>query len=488
MPQNRTAGGLKSLFPLGKLLGFRRAAAQRAGNRRLELEELEDRSLLSTSATGTISGTLFVDSIGTRTFIPGAPTLPGIAVTLSGTTNQGTAVNLTATTDANGAYSFNGVLPGHYQVSTAPVAGVLGSETSTTFKGAVAGSASTSSLSVSAGGSSTQNLGFLGLAPQSVSLRQFLSSTSSADFPDLSALAGSGIAFGNTPFVTNPISDVTVAMNSANTLIDLARNFSAPDISTSEVTMNTSKGPLNVTLFDAQAPQTVANFYDYVNSGAYNSSIFHRLVSGFVLQGGGATVQKTSSGTTMTSITTLPPISNEFSVSNTPGTLAMAQSAGNPNSATDQFFFNLVNNSRSLDPQQFTVFGKVADASSQAVLNSLASTPTKNESGTPAAAANPTVDLQNVPLINYSGTHFPTDASPSNFLTISSVTVVNRPDFLTYSVVANSNPGLVTASITNENLTLSYAPNMTGTAVITVQATNSIGASVDASFNVNVIL
>jgi cyclophilin family peptidyl-prolyl cis-trans isomerase len=464
-----------------------RRPAPRRPYQRPRLEALEDRSV---PTAGTISGSLFVNSDGTGSLLAGEATLPGMTVELSGTTSQGASVSAMTITDANGSFSFQNVQAGNYQITTSSGVGLMDSGMSFT----------PTSVSLGDGQSVTDNVGFFGLTPETISLRQFLSSTTAADFPDLSGIPGSGLAVlgnpvnpFNTPFVTNPIADITraVSTSASSTTIDLANNFSAPDIGTSEVTFNTTDGPVNLTLFDAQAPQTVANFYDYITSGAYDGSIFHRLTtvanSGIgVLQGGGATVTTSASGTTLTSIKAGPQIANESSLSNTAGTIAMAQTAGNPNSATDQFFFNLVDNSAALDPQRFTVFGRVADEASLAVLNALAATSTQDQSASSAAAANPTIDLHNIPLVNYHGTTFPTDASPSNFLSISSVPIVNRPDFLTYSVVANTNPGLVTTALSNEQLTLNFVPNQTGTAQITVRATNRLGAFVDDTFTVTI--
>ena len=74
-------------------------------------------------------------------------------------------------------------------------------------------------------------------------------------------------------------------------MVDLAGHFSDPDLANSQVTLNIDGVPIRVTLFDAQAQQTVANFFDYINSGDYNNTIFHRLVRGFVLQGGSFTLR-----------------------------------------------------------------------------------------------------------------------------------------------------------------------------------------------------
>ena len=173
-------------------------------------------------------------------------------------------------------------------------------------------------------------------------------------------------------------------MSGASDMIDLAANFGSADITTSQVTENiTANGqtlPLNVTLFDAQTPQTVANFYDYVNSGRYNNSIFNRLVtSPDILQGGGASFSGTNPNGALTTVPAFPAVANEFGISNTTGTLAMARPGGsNLNTATNQFFFNLGNNTsgvNDLDSQSFAVFGKATGATDQQTLATLATTP-----------------------------------------------------------------------------------------------------------------
>src|SRR5439155_1260388 len=140
-------------------------------------------------------------------------------------------------------------------------------------------------------------------------------------------------------------------------------------------------------------------------------------------------------------------VQNEFGASNTIGTLAMAKLDNQPNSATSQFFINLANNT-SLDSNNggFTVFGKLVGAADQQVVNRLAALPIKNE-GSP---------FNEIPLSGYSGSNFPTDTTASNYALINSVTVVKRDEFLTYTVVSNSNRDLVTASIDNNRLTLDY--------------------------------
>jgi peptidyl-prolyl cis-trans isomerase A (cyclophilin A) len=133
------------------------------------------------------------------------------------------------------------------------------------------------------------------------------------------------------------------------------------------VAINTSVGPIVAELYDGDKPVTTQNFLLYVNGGYYSNSIIHRLLPGFVVQGGGFYVQNLGTSTQALSyIPNYPPITNEYHVgkfySNKFGTLAMAKSA-DPNSATSEFFVNLADNSGSLDDTNnaggFTVFAHV---------------------------------------------------------------------------------------------------------------------------------
>ena len=148
------------------------------------------------------------------------------------------------------------------------------------------------------------------------------------------------------------------------------------------VRLPTSVGVIDINLYDAAAPRTVANFLNYVNSGTYNNSFIHRSVPGFIIQGGGY-IWNDSTGN-VSSVTTNAPIANEFSASrsNRRGTIAMAKLGGDPNSATSQWFINLADNAASLDGQNggFTVFGEVT-ASSMAVVDAIARLPIANVGG-----------------------------------------------------------------------------------------------------------
>ncbi len=146
-------------------------------------------------------------------------------------------------------------------------------------------------------------------------------------------------------------------MKRTSRLLALLPLFLAPLVHAEErIHLETSMGDIEVELYSEKAPKTVANFLEYVNSGYYNGLIFHRVIPGFMIQGGGMDAS-------MQPRTNRPPVDNESDngVSNERGTLAMARTR-DPDSANSQFFINTVNNRR-LDGMPgkpgYTVFGKV---------------------------------------------------------------------------------------------------------------------------------
>ena len=143
---------------------------------------------------------------------------------------------------------------------------------------------------------------------------------------------------------------------------------------------------IDVSLLEDQlsgAPLTVANFERYVEENKYTDVMLHRLVAGFVLQGGG--FQWPDDQASPSTIESFAPIENEFSSerSNTRGTIAMAKIGNDPDSATNQWFFNLADNSSNLDNQNegFTVFGKTKTETDLLFVDILASSPIANASG-----------------------------------------------------------------------------------------------------------
>mgnify|MGYP001178272013 CR=1 FL=1 len=139
-----------------------------------------------------------------------------------------------------------------------------------------------------------------------------------------------------------------------------------------KVTFETSLGKIVIALDAAKAPQSVANFLQYVRDGSYNNSLFHRVIPGFVVQGGGYDSHYQS-------LPTRSPVQNESNngLSNLRGTLAMARTA-DPDSATRQFYFNLRDNKAldgNLATSGYTVFGKVTQGLD--VLDAIAAKPTE---------------------------------------------------------------------------------------------------------------
>src|SRR5437870_1393647 len=106
-------------FPFRKLLARRTTPANRRQvGFRLQLEGLEERALMTATASGVISGVAFADANANGKRDPGELGFSGLAVTLTGNTNQGTPIKVTASTDGDGAFSFLNVLPGSYQLSS----------------------------------------------------------------------------------------------------------------------------------------------------------------------------------------------------------------------------------------------------------------------------------------------------------------------------------------------------------------------------------
>jgi peptidyl-prolyl cis-trans isomerase A (cyclophilin A) len=155
----------------------------------------------------------------------------------------------------------------------------------------------------------------------------------------------------------------------------------------SVVLMKTSLGNIKIELMQRESPITVKNFLSYVEAGYYSGTILHRVIPGFMVQGGGFTsdmkVKKTGQ-----------PIKNEASngLKNDRGTIAMARTSA-PDSATSQFFINLVNNdnlNRPLpDGHGYAVFGKVIEGMD--VVDRIASVSTGVTMGFPNVPKTPVV-------------------------------------------------------------------------------------------------
>ena len=173
-----------------------------------------------------------------------------------------------------------------------------------------------------------------------------------------------------------------------------------------QVELDTTAGKIRLELYPDAAPKTVENFLAYVKAKHYDGTQFHRVIDGFMIQGGGFT-------TDFTQKPTRPPIVNEAEMSskaglkNEPGTIAMARTS-DPNSATSQFFINVADNSRlnfrSPDPGGigYTVFGKVV--SGMDVVNKIAKAPKGGGKPPPPGTPMDPRDVPTEPIVIKSAT------------------------------------------------------------------------------------
>ncbi len=148
----------------------------------------------------------------------------------------------------------------------------------------------------------------------------------------------------------------------------------------------TSKGPFVLQLRPDAAPKTVENFLEYVRDGFYDNTVFHRVIPGFMIQGGGFTSD-------LTRKPTQDPIVNEAkpTLKNLRGSIAMARTSS-PDSATSQFFINVVNNGfldAGVRGAGYAVFGKVTEG--MGVVDAIAGVDTKNARGMADVPVDPVI-------------------------------------------------------------------------------------------------
>ncbi len=292
--------------------------------------------------------------------------------------------------------------------------------------------------------------------------------------------------FNTGPSVADPIGNQTIYEGGQPQTFNLNSSFSDRSTTHSLVQLLTTQGVINMELIDPLTPATVANLINYVNNGAYTNMINHRLAlsngTKFVLQGGGFTFTNPNGTTgTITAIPTNSPVVNEPGISNTYGTIAMAKLGGDPNSATSQFFFNLGDNTANLDNQNggFTVFS-IVTGSGMDVVQAYSAYPVVNKSSTNSA-------LNELPLTGDTGANFPANAKDANFSFVKSATTLQQGTPLTFSILSNSNPSVVTPTIVNGKLTLTPIAGSSGSSTITIKATNKDGKTVLQTFTVNAV-
>jgi cyclophilin family peptidyl-prolyl cis-trans isomerase len=289
--------------------------------------------------------------------------------------------------------------------------------------------------------------------------------------------------------LTTAIPDQQVYASGGTAAIDLNNFFDEPDIPSTVVRYDTVFGEFDVELFDVDTPNTVTNFLGYVDRGDYDDTFFHRLAlndivtnpgldptldgTPFILQGGGF---EFSAPNNYDSIFQGPSVVNEFGRSNLRGTIAMAKLGGDPDSATNQWFFNMGDNSANLDNQNggFTVFGQVL-GNGMDIVDLIAQTPVWNALSLNGA-------FSDLPLRNFDNTSFPDE---SNLAVINSIT---RVDELTYRFVQSSSPTRLLGVVDDQGVLTISTVGLTKpeTITLTVEAEDSDGNTAQRTITVNV--
>lgn len=289
----------------------------------------------------------------------------------------------------------------------------------------------------------------------------------------LIALVGVSLRAQSTlPAATQALPARSLAAGAGALTIDLKNYFTLPNVTGQIAQIDTVRGKFNIELLAGDAPKTVTNFINYVNRGAYNRTLFHRSVPGFVIQAGGFTLPEGSNN--IATISADPSVVNEFKVPNTRGTLAMAKTAAGPNTATNQWFVNLADNRSNLDNQNggFTVFARVL-GTGMTVPDNIAALPFFDVSATLGG------DFTALPLTTNT-------LSAQTLILVNSIKLipvypaaVGETAALAFSVI-NPQPTIVTAAVAGSTLTLT--PGGGGSVTLTVRASDVNGNTAENTF------
>jgi peptidyl-prolyl cis-trans isomerase A (cyclophilin A) len=304
--------------------------------------------------------------------------------------------------------------------------------------------------------------------------------------------------------VLSAIPNVLAEVSSpASQSVTLSTYIQDPNVPGTIATIQTSKGNIVVALTDEATPISVANFLSYVNSGAYDSTVYHRTVNfaqttaaqeanpdagevggsmahpADVVQGGGYTVV----GSGLVHIATSAPILNDETgtgaLSNVAGTIAFGNT-GAANSATSEFFFNNTDNSSSFDGR-YTVFGHVL--SGMNVISTIAELPTSDQIS--ATISGQTSKLPDVPIAGLTAAQIADNVPIGTSNLVYTYGITASPG-TTYTATS-SDPSLVVPTVKDGVLSFTYGASKTGTAIISVTATNNYdGTTANTSFAVTV--
>ena len=290
------------------------------------------------------------------------------------------------------------------------------------------------------------------------------------------------------PVVLAPVKDMMVAPNTAPVTVSLENVFGLRGVVGPMVRVTTNAGKIDVELFKEAAPDTVANFLKYVDAGSYTDAVFQKVkrnASGtnVILLGGEFAI----TDGTVDFITTFGNVDNEYSLPNTPGTIAMfKQSSKSPDSAADQFYFNVTDNSAKFGPAingGNTVFGRVIE-SGMARIAGIAGLKTYDLTSILGSKFNKT------PLYNYD----PSQTVAANNLVVAT-SIAELPlisqgpgaaGALKVTVAGNTNPTIATAEISGSLLIVRPVAGKIGSTTVTLQAKDQAKTKLTTTFNVTV--
>jgi cyclophilin family peptidyl-prolyl cis-trans isomerase len=302
-------------------------------------------------------------------------------------------------------------------------------------------------------------------------------------------LAGVGLTVSaqpGLPLLSQPIPNQII--NRGVVEIDLKNHFGVSEVTGQVVQFTTSGGKVNVELRANEAPRQVANFLSYIAKTAYDNTIFHRVDNlgtalPAIIQGGAypAAVMPPVPAPIITSAS----VPLEYRLPNTRGTLAAFHKQGDPNSATSEWFFNVLDNTNALgqaNDSGFTVFGRVLSGGMSVV-------DTLSQMGTVSIAGSA---LTQLPVRNLTAGQ--TQLTPANLAAISTVRVVpiyppatGDPSAVLSFSVTQSTQGAGTVAVTVTGSTLKLTPLGEGTVSLTVRAVDSNGAtSLPTTFTITV--
>jgi peptidyl-prolyl cis-trans isomerase A (cyclophilin A) len=275
-----------------------------------------------------------------------------------------------------------------------------------------------------------------------------------------------GLVCSQAPATINSVGEVGAITGGPVMTFDLENLFSV-------YRFDGNEGTFDVMLYQQLTPLTADNFRQYADGGHYANTIIHRSMQDpafSLIQGGGMAWTDAMGGTYVPGFS---PVLNEPGVSNVSGTIALAKQGGDPNSGTNQWYFNVSDNSGALDDPEnnggFTAFGEVLHDGMDVVtaINNLTTYYYYN-------------GMQDMPLRD--GYEWPNQPLEDDLVRFLSIDQVNG---LTTEIIAVDDPTLFAASIAGDTLTID-AGDVAGTTTMTLRITDDLGRSFETTLSVTI--